>query len=253
MNLFDLTGKVAVITGGSKGIGFALSEGLARAGASVVIASRNAEVGQRAIQALLNEGLSISFLPADISKLSSIRNLFDSVLAVHGKIDILVNNAALIIRKTAKDYTEEDWDHTVDTNLKGTFFCCQLAAQHMETRGGGKIINISSVLSQMCQNGRSVYSVTKAGIMHMTKALALEWGPYGINVNSIGPGCTLTDLNSQHFNDHPDELNHIVAGIPLGRPAKPDDMIGAVLFLASSASDYVSGHTLLVDGGMIVT
>lgn len=253
MKIFDLTGKVALITGGSKGIGLALSRGLARAGATVVIANRNEEVGQRTVEVFRAEGLSISFFPVDISRLSSIQDLFDRVLAVYSKIDILVNNAALIIRKLADEYTEKDWNDTVDTNLKGTFFCCQLAAHHMKARGGGKIINLSSVLSQMCQPGRSVYSVTKAGIMHMTKALALEWGPYGINVNSIGPGCTLTDLNRKHFNDHPNELAQIVVGIPLGRPATPEDMVGAVLFLASSASDYVTGHTLLVDGGMVVT
>ena len=253
MHQFDLKDKIALVTGGSKGIGLGLARALGQAGAEVVIANRNAEAGEAAAGRLRAEGVQIHFHPADISNVHSVRALVDAVVARHGRIDVLVNNAGVIIRKPALDYTEEDWDSTVDINLKGSFFCSQAVAAHMKQQGGGKIIIISSVLSQMCQHGRSVYSVTKAGLMHMTKALAMEWSPFGINVNGIGPGCTLTELNEQHFKDHPDDLAHIVRGIPLGRPALPADYAGAVVFLASSASDYVSGQTLLVDGGMIVT
>lgn len=253
MKLFDLTGKIALVTGGSKGIGFGLSKGLAQAGATVIIANRNEQQGQQAVKRLQAMGLKASFKVVDISQRASIKALFEQVVAEHGGLDILVNNAAVIIRKPAADYTEEDWDTTVDINLKGTFFCSQCAFDIMKNRGKGKIINLSSVLSQMCQHGRSVYSVTKAGIAHMTKALAMEWSPYGICVNSFGPGMTHTELNEQHFKDHPDDLAHIVEGIPVGRGGTPDDYIGVVIFLASEASDYVTGQTLLVDGGMVIT
>lgn len=250
-NSFDLSGKNALVTGGSKGIGLGLARGLAQAGAHVVIANRSSDEGHAAAERLTSEGLDVQFLQVDISDLTSIRSLFDNLFKLVPQLDILVNNAGIIIRKQAIDYTEEDWDKTLNVNLKGTFFCSQLAASDMRKRHYGKIINTTSVLSQMCQSGRSVYSVTKAGIMHMTKALAMEWSPWGINVNAMGPGCTKTELNEQHFRDHPDDLANILKGIPMGRQGIPADCAGAVVFLASSAADYITGQTILVDGGMI--
>ena len=252
MDIYDLSGKTALVTGGSRGIGFALSRGLARAGATVIIANRNEEQGEDAAKRLRGEGLAVSFKAVDIGSLSSIEALFVHVEREFGGLDILLNNAAVIIRKPALEFSEADWDATIDINLKGTFFCSQKACEIMKKKGKGKIINVSSVLSQMCQHGRAVYSVTKAGIAHMTKALAMEWSRFGINVNCFGPGMTFTELNEQHFKDNPDDLAHILSGIPLARGGVPDDYVGVAVFLASSASDYVAGQTLLVDGGMVI-
>jgi NAD(P)-dependent dehydrogenase (short-subunit alcohol dehydrogenase family) len=174
------------------------------------------------------------------------------VIKQFGKIDILVNNAAAIIRKPAEKYTEEDWDTMGDTNFKGTFFMSKFVVKEMMKRKKGKIINISSVLSQMGQVGRSIYASTKAGISHMTRVTGIEWIKYGINVNAIGPGLTVTELNREFFQTHPDDYQKILNGIPANRGAQPDDYIGAAIFLASDASDYMVGQTLIVDGGMTI-
>ncbi len=252
-DLFNIKGKNILVTGGSKGIGFGIAEGLAAAGARVLIANRNVQEGEAAAEELRAKGYAVDFYPVDISSMDSIRQLMQHTLSLFGDLDVLVNNAGVVVRKQAIDYTEQDWDMTVDINLKGTFFCSQLAAEHMIKKKRGKIINTSSVMSEMCIQGRSVYSMTKAGITHMTKALATEWSPFGINVNALGPGLTITNLNEQHFKNNPDDLNRLVSGIPIGRPALPVDYVGATIFLASEASDYVTGVTLLVDGGMAFT
>jgi len=252
MKLFDLSGRTAIVTGGSLGIGFGIARGLATAGVSVVIASRRESLAQEAAESLKKEGLNAVAIPTDVSRTSSIDALVKRVVGDFGKIDILVNNAGFIIRKPAEDFTEEEWDRLMATNLRGLFFCAQRVGREMIRQKKGKIINISSVVSQIAQSGRAVYAVSKAGISHMTRTLALEWAPYNINVNAIGPGVTITDINKEHFAAHPEELKKFVDGIPLGREAYPDDYAGAAVFLASDASDYVTGQILLVDGGMVL-
>ena len=250
MNIFDLSGKVAIVTGGNQGIGFGIAKGLASVGATVVIANRRATEGQNAAESLKKEGLNAVAIPTDVSRMSSVASLVSKVVSDFGKIDILVNNAAVIVRKPIEDFTEEEWDQIMNTNLRGLFLCCQLVGREMIKKKKGKIINISSVLSQIVQPGRSVYAVAKAGVSHLTRALALEWGKYNINVNAIGPGLTITPLNKKYFEENPEDLKNLVASIPKGREAYPQDYAGAAIFLASNASDYMTGQTLLVDGGM---
>lgn len=249
MNLFDLTGKVAIVTGGNRGIGFAIAEGLARHGAHVVIANRSAAPGQEAALRLQDQGLAAEAITTDVSDGQAVARLVNDVLDRHGAIDILVNNAAVILRKPFEDVTEEEWDHLMATNLRGAFLCCRDVGRHMIAKRRGKIINVSSNVSQVVQPLRSIYSVAKAGLSHMTRAMALEWAPYGVNVNAIGPGPTLTDINRQYFKDHPEDLKARIDQIPMGRIGMPADQVGVAVFLASSASDYMTGQTLIVDGG----
>jgi len=252
MNIFDLSGKVAIVTGGNQGIGFGIAKGLASVGATVVIANRRAAEGQNAAESLEKEGLNAVAIPTDVSCKSSVASLVSKVVSDFGKIDILVNNAAVIVRKPIEDFTEEEWDQIMNTNLRGLFLCCQLVGREMIKKKKGKIINISSVLSQIVQPGRSVYAVAKAGVSHLTRALALEWGKYNINVNAIGPGLTITSLNQKYYEENPEDLKNVVAAIAKGREAYPQDYAGTAIFLASDASDYMTGQTLLVDGGMTI-
>lgn len=250
MNMFDLSGKIAIVTGGNQGIGFGIAEGLASAGATVVIANRRAAEGQKAAEALQKEGFNAIAIPTDVSQKASIAAMVEKVLSEYKKIDILVNNAAVIIRKPLEEFEENEWDTILNTNLRGLFLCCQLVGREMIKQKQGKIINISSVLSQIAQSGRGVYATAKAGVSHLTRSLAMEWSRYNINVNAIGPGLTITPLNEKYFRDNPDDLKKIVDGIPIGREAYPKDYAGAAVFLASDASSYITGQTLLVDGGM---
>jgi len=252
MNMFDLSGRIAIVTGGNQGIGFGIARGLVSAGATVVIANRRAAEGQKAAESLQKDGFNAIAIPTDVSQKASIAAMVDKVMSQYQKIDILVNNAAVMIRKPLEDFEENEWDTILNTNLRGLFLCCQSVGREMIKRKKGKIINISSVLSQMVQSGRGVYATGKAGVSHLTRALALEWSKYNININAIGPGLTITPINEKYFRDNPNELKKIINDIPIGREAYPTDYAGAAVFLASDASDYVTGQTLLVDGGMTI-
>lgn len=252
MKIFDLSGRIAIVTGGNRGIGFGIAKGLASVGATVVIANRTAAEGQKAAEALKKEGLNAVAIPTDVSSKSSVGELVSKVVNDFGRIDILINDAAINITKPAEEFSEEELDYMMNTNLKGLFFCCQLAGREMIKRKKGKIINISSIVSQIARPGRSIYATTKAGVSHLTRSLALEWAKYNINVNAIGPGLTLTDMNKEYFEIHSEELQKLISSIPKGREAYPSDYVGAAIFFASDASDYVTGQILFVDGGSIL-
>jgi NAD(P)-dependent dehydrogenase (short-subunit alcohol dehydrogenase family) len=252
MDIFDLSGKTAIVTGGNQGIGFAIARGLASAGATVVIANRRGAEGQSAAESLQKEGFSAVAIPTDVSDMSSVAQMVSRVMNDFGKIDILVNNAGIIVRKPAEEISEQEWDRIMDTNLKGMFFCCQLVGREMLRNKGGKIINTSSVIATKAQPLRSVYAISKAGVSHLTRALALEWSKHNINVNAIAPGVTVTPLNQKYFEEHPQELEEFARATPKGRVAYPEDYAGAAIFLASDASDYITGQTLMVDGGMSI-
>ncbi len=252
MGPFDLSGKVSIVTGGNQSIGFAIARGLASAGATVVIANRRAEEGNKAAAELTGEGYQATAVATDMRQLPSIEALVTKVLNDYNQIDILVNNAGIVIRKPAEEFTEEEWDRIMETNLKGMFFCCQLVGRHMMEKKKGKIINISSIVAEQVQPIRSVYAISKAGVSHLTRSLALEWSKYNINVNAIAPGVTTTEMNTRFFKEHPEVLQGFVDNIPRGRAAVPEDYAGAAIFLASEASDYVTGHVLMVDGGMVI-
>ena len=249
MKTFDLSEKVAIVTGGSQGIGFAIAKGLAAAGATIIIANRKIENGRRAVDSLKKEGFEAVAIPTDITDKSSVESLVSKVMSDFGRIDILVNSAGAMVRKPAEDITEEDWDYVMNTNLKGLFFCCQAAGREMMRNKKGRIINISSLRSQKMAPNRSAYASSKAGVSNLTRALAYEWGKYNITVNAIAPGTIITEFNRKHFEEHPDELAEIVKSIPKGRPGYPSDCVSAAAFLASDEADFVTGQILFADGG----
>ncbi len=252
MDIFDLSGKVAIVTGGNQGIGLAISRSLAQAGAAVIIANRRAEEGKKAAESLKKEGLKATSVPTDVGDESSVAAMVSGVIESYGKIDILVNNAGVIVRKPAEEITREDYDHMMNTNLRGLFLCCQLVGREMIKQKKGKIINISSDASQRAMPERSIYAVSKAGVSHLTRCLATEWAKYNINVNAIGPGPTITPLNEKYYKENPDKLEQTIQSIPLARMGDTSDYMGAAVFLASEASNFMTGQTLLIEGGSTI-
>lgn len=246
---FDLTNKVAVITGASEGIGRDMAIGLAEAGADIIICSRREEKLMEVKEIAEKIGRTAEIYAIDIQNVSEIEGLKAFVKAKTGKVDILINNAGYAVTKLAWDVSENDWDSMVDTGFKGLFFCCQAIGSIMREHGYGKIINLSSTLSQSVVPGRSVYAGIKAGIDHLTEALAMEWAPHGIRVNALAP--TAVNTPSRQAILQGPILEKVLARIPLGRLATSEDLIGAVIYLASEASDYVTGQTLFVDGGWV--
>jgi len=251
MEIFNLSGRVAIVTGGNRGIGFSIAKGLAGSGATVIIANRKAAEGQSAAESLKKEGLNAVAIPVDVTSTSSITKLVSKVISDFGKIDILVNCAAVITRKPAEEYPEEEWDRLMNTNLKGVFYCCQAVAREMIKNKKGKIINISSNISARVQVIRAAYATSKAGLNHLTRSLAYEWGKYNINVNVLAPTVTITDINRKYFlEERPEELQKYIEQTPMGRIAEPDDYVGTAIFLASDASNFVTGQVIFVDGGI---
>lgn len=246
---YDLNGKSALVTGGSKGIGLYLATLLSQNGAAVAVASRHMEEAEAAAEEIRQGGGKAISLCADISRVETLAPMVEETVARLGKIDILINNAGTNVRKPAIDFTEAEWDRVLDTNLKGTFFCAQAVARQMIRQGGGgKIINTSSAAGGRPVAWLTPYSVSKAGINHMTRALALEWGHYGITVNGIAPSYMETPLTREWLSD-PKRYDKIAKRSPLGRIGKIQDLAGAVLLFASNASDFITGQTLFVDGG----
>jgi 2-deoxy-D-gluconate 3-dehydrogenase len=245
-----LDGKVAVVTGAGSGIGRAIAIAIAEAGADCVCTElpermQALEPVCAEIERLGRRGLA---LPLRLPDLASIDSLLCRVIEHTGKIDVLVNNAGVNIPRDALDVTEEDWDRVVDVNLKGSFFMSQRVARTMKERGGGKIVNIVSQNGVVGYYKRAAYCSSKAGVVNLTRVLALEWAPFKINVNAVGPTFILTPLTQSTFDD-PVMREDLLRRIPLGRVGQPEDVVGAVVFLASPAADLVTGHTLLVDGG----
>jgi gluconate 5-dehydrogenase len=247
--LFDLKDKVAIVAGGSRGIGLAIADGLASAGATIVIANSTPEQGERAAAQLCSQGREARAIAVDLRDSVSISTLVSKTIHAVGKIDVLVNSIGVIRRGPIESVSEDDWDTMMGVNLRGAFLLCQAVGRHMIERREGKIVNVSSNVSQVLQPHRGAYAVTKAGLSHLTRVLALEWAPHHVNVNAIAPAPTITDLNRKFFEDHPDDLRARVQSIPLGRLGAPEDYAGAAIFLASRASDFVTGQTFFVDGG----
>lgn len=246
MNLFDLSGKVAIVTGASTGLGKGMSLGLAEAGADLVLVDYvdSTETAEE-IKSLGRKAITIV---ADLINIKPVQSIANDAIRTFGKIDILVNNAGIIRRTAAIDFSEKDWDEVMSLNSKTVFFLCQTAARDMMKRKYGKIINISSLLA--FQGGILVpsYAASKGAVAQISKALANEWAQYGININAIAPGYMATN-NTKALREDPVRSKAILDRIPAGRWGAPDDLKGAVVFLASHASDYVNGHVLIIDGG----
>jgi 2-dehydro-3-deoxy-D-gluconate 5-dehydrogenase len=243
-------GKVAVVTGAGSGLGKSIALALAEAGANLVVTEIPArmENAQTTARLAAGAGHKVLAVPLDVTSLHSINRMVTKTLARFGTIDILVNNAGINIAKKALDVTEEDWDQILDVNLKGVFFCSQAVGREMIKRRSGKIINMASQNGVIGYYQRAAYCSSKAGVVNLTRVLAIEWAPYHINVNAIGPTFILTPLTQKLFEDRKFSRD-VLRRIPLGRLGKPEDVAGAAVFLASAAADMITGHTLLVDGG----
>jgi 2-deoxy-D-gluconate 3-dehydrogenase len=246
--MFDLSGRVAIVTGANTGIGQGIAIALAEAGADVALVGRTP--AEETAEEVRRAGRKAAIVHADLSTIAPVQGAVQRTTAELGGVDILVNNAGIIRRADALDFSEEDWDAVIDTNLKSVFFLSQAVARHMVEQGRGKIINIASMLS--FQGGIRVpsYTASKSGVAGLTKLLANEWAAKGINVNAIAPGYIATS-NTAALQDDEVRNRQILERIPAGRWGKPSDLAGAAVFLASDASDYVHGHILAVDGGWL--
>lgn len=247
---FRLDDRLIVVTGASEGIGRAFAECFAGAGALVVLASRRKDKLESVRQAIVSSGGSAEVAATDVTRLEDIGHLADAVgrLARDRRL-VLVNNAGFGFTKPALEVSERDWDLLFDTHVKGSFFCCQRIGAMMIQRGYGKIINLSSAWSAATDTGKSAYGAAKAAISHLTAQLSTEWAPSGVRVNAIAPTATLTDFVARTMAASPERADRLLSRIKLGRFAQTSDLLGTAVFLASSASDFVTGQTLFVDGG----
>ena len=250
-NLFDLTGRVALVTGTSRGLGQYFARALARAGADLALTSRRRETLREFEQEVRAVGRKAVSFELDVRDEASIRAMAEAVEAEFGKIDILVNNAGCNIRNPALDVSWDDWNTVLDTNLRGSFFVAQAIARGMIARGYGRIVNIGSVTSVFGYAGLAPYGASRGGIRQLTMSLASDWGPHGVTVNCLAPGWFKTDQNRVMYEDQ-GWVDYLKERIPVNRVGAPNDLDGAIVFLASEASRYMTGQTLLIDGGVSV-
>ncbi len=248
-DLFDLTGRVAIVTGASRGLGQYFARALARAGADLVVTSRNVDALAGICAEIERMGRRALPVRLDVGAEGDAARMVDAALDAYGRVDVLVNNAGLNLRRPALEFSWQDWDTVLDTNLKGQFFCAQAAARAMIGQGtGGRIVNMGSATSVFGMEGIVPYCASRGGALQMTRALAAEWGRHGITVNLLAPGWFKTAQNAVLYEDET-WLGTLLERLPMQRPGQPHDLDGAVVFLASEASAYVTGQMLLVDGG----
>jgi NAD(P)-dependent dehydrogenase (short-subunit alcohol dehydrogenase family) len=249
--LFDLSGQVALVTGTSRGLGQYFARALAKAGADLILTSRRREALADFEAEIRELGRRVVSLELDVRDHASIQRMAGEAEAAFGQIHILVNNAGCNVRKPALEVTWDDWNLVLDTNLRGSFFVAQAIARGMIARGYGRIINIGSVTSVFGYAGLAPYGASRGGIRQLTMSLADDWSPHGVTVNCLAPGWFKTSQNRVMYED-PEWVEYLVERIPVKRPGMPEDLDGAVVFLASEASRYVTGQTLLVDGGISI-
>ena len=247
--LFDLTGHVAIVTGTSRGLGQYFARALARSGADLVITSRDPETLQPFVDEIAQLGQRAVPLALDVCDLNSIEAMAAAAEKAYGKIDILVNNAGMNIRKPALEVLWDDWNKILDTNLRGSFFVAQAVAKRMLAHHYGRIINIGSVTSVAGYAGLGPYGASRGGVRQLTMSLADDWGPFGITVNCLAPGWFKTNQNKVMYEDK-EWVAYLTDRIPVKRPGQPDDLDSAIVFLAAESSRYITGQTLLVDGGI---
>jgi 2-dehydro-3-deoxy-D-gluconate 5-dehydrogenase len=249
LNPFDLTGRVAIVTGGNGGLGLGMARGLAGAGAIVAIAARHERKSQAAVKEMRSSGVRCEFYPVQVSSRSSCLKMVESVIADFDRCDVLINNAGMNIRKRPERLSEDEWREILDVNLGGALFCAQAVYPHMRATGRGKIINIGSMYSIFGAPLIAAYGASKGGVVQLTRSLACAWAANNIQVNAILPGWLNTDLTRRSREEIEGLDDIVVSRTPMGRWGEPDDMAGAAVFFSSAASDFVTGTTLAVDGG----
>ncbi len=249
--LFDLTAKVAIVTGASSGLGIQFAKALAREGADLVIAARRYDK-LKGVSKMIEKETGQKCLPVacDVTDEADIKNCVEKAIAEYGKIDILVNNAGVSAGKEAENLSKDDWDWVIDVNLTGVFIFCKQVAKQMIKQGGGKIVNIASMYGQVGNDSMPAtpYHASKGGVVNLTRALAGEWAKYNINVNSIGPGFFASEMTEDIIDDE-GFLKYLKSRCPMKRPGKPGELDGTLVLLASDAANYITGQTLNVDGG----
>ena len=249
LDTFRLDGKVALITGGARGLGRTMATALAEAGADIALVGRSrAACEATALELAAATGRTVRAFEGDVAVAADVTRLAAEVTAACGSVDILVNNAGTNIRGSITALSEADWDTVIDTNLKGPFLCARAIGPQMVARGWGRVINIGSILSVIALPGRAPYASSKSGVVGLTRVLALEWAGSGVTCNAICPGPFATDMNRQLLND-PVAYQQFISQIPLGRWGELDEMAGAAVFLASDASSFITGSSVFVDGG----
>ena len=247
--LFDLTGKVAVVTGGNGGIGLGIAMGLAGAGANIVIAARSVEKTAQALENIRALGVEAHGITVDVTQEPAIQRIVTSTIDHMGRLDILVNNSGIAVRAQPQELTAAQWDSVVDVNLRAAFLASKAAYAQMVKAGGGKVINAGSMYSIFGSDWGAPYAASKGGLVQLTKSLAVAWAKDNIQVNAVLPGWIVTDLTRGIQDADPNRYDNISRRIPTGRWGEPSELAGAAVFLASTASDYVTGATLAIDGG----
>jgi NAD(P)-dependent dehydrogenase (short-subunit alcohol dehydrogenase family) len=249
---FNFAGKVAIVTGGGKGIGRAIALGLAASGASVVVAARTKPEIDAVAEEINKTGGKAIAVVTDLTVSEQLEELVKKAVSTFGRLDILVNNAARSAMRSLLDMREDGWDKIFDTNVKSVWLLGRIAARQMIEQKAGQIINITTVGAEKTEPGMGAYNTSKAALKMLTRCMAREWAGYGIRVNAVGPAITRTEFSKPIWSNQ-DVAKHMIAGIPMGRIAEADDIVGAVLFLVSGAAGFITGQTIYVDGGNLTT
>ncbi|MBO0962316.1 3-oxoacyl-ACP reductase FabG [Neobacillus sp. MM2021_6] len=250
IDTFSLRNKTAIVTGGNRGLGRSIALALAEAGADLVVVGRDQNRNEEVVQEIKNLGRNAMGFSVDLSRINSIQQFVQNVQESFGTIDILVNNAGVSATNFALDITEEEWDKVMNVNVKSLFFCSQAVAKAMKQQGGGKMINVSSVVGAVGDVGISPYTASKAAVINLTKSLALEWARFGIRVNAIGPAYIETEMNQEELSNEK-VRNKIISKTPMKRLGLPEEITGAILLLASDAGSFITGQTIFIDGGWL--
>lgn len=245
-----LDGQVALVTGGSRGLGLGMALALAEVGADIALAARTVDQLENAAQLIQQRGRSVHIIPTDVSQVASVQAMVDATVEHFGRLDVLVNGAGINTRKPADDITEDEWDSLMAVNIKSVFFTSQAATRHMRKQGGGRIINLGSLTFEIAVPNVSLYATSKGGMRQLTRALAIEWARDNINVNAIAPGRYWTAMTDAVFSV-PELYDSAVSVIPQGRPGIPADLAGATVLLATEAGRYITGQTIVIDGGWL--